>query len=725
MKESTGREVRAESCRRLLPLLLAGTAILLPSVSSAQTAGGVEEVVVTARKRVERLQDVPISITVLSDQDVERVNATKLSDIRNIVPNMNINGGTGDFLNTISVRGISSTVRNAGFSSSFGIYVDGVYMGRPTNFNVELSDIERLEVLRGPQGTLFGRNTTIGAINLTTRKPTGKFGGFVEAELGNYDARIVRGSIEAPLTADISAKLTLANSTRDGFYRNIVNDERLEDLDRTSGRLQIRGRFGATEVNLSVDAVKVHENLFLGKDQTGMVVAGFQTGALQAPKPRDVAFDDASFEHKESVGTSLTIDHELSGGLGLTSISAFRHTRDKIREDEDRSATYFFRDVGQLKEAEGLFTQEVRLASATGGAVDWVAGAYYLHDTVDGQRLFQFGPFISLTNNRFGEVANLETNSYSVFGNVTYRVTDRLTLTGGLRYTYETESVHFDQKGGPILPNITVDDRRSDTAISATGSINYKPIDTINTYFTYSRGFKPGGFNADAVSNPNLAFKPEYISSYEVGAKLIVPSSKLAANIALFAYDYTDMQRNQRVVTSNAPGGNAIVIVTNAAAASARGGEFEITYDPIENLRLNASYGYAAARFDSFISSAGVDLSGRSLTGAPKWNANVGANYRFAVAGIGQGFADVLYTYRAKRVLGVDETNGQTYGSYGLWNAQLGLTSSNDRWRATLFGTNIFNKLYVNSAGSNAVFGTPTISYGEPRTFGVRLRVNF
>ncbi len=765
---------------------LAVWALVAPAHAQSVKAddGALEEIVVTAQKRTEKLINVPISITAISaDQLVER----GANNVRNLafgVPNFtSYSSDDGD--PTFLVRGLSSSARSIGFEGGLGAYIDGVYTGRTGSVTQDLDDVERVEVLRGPQGTLFGKNTTIGAISISTRRPGNEFAGSMSAEYGNYEHYRVALGISGPLVKDrVAAKISGYGNSTDGYVKNIfpsgvpsLNGEKsygvrgeLRITPSESLDIALRGDYARSKRNTFEDeAVAVTQNAF-----------GLPNALIDpvVPAANTVNIDGRNSSVRKLYGASLSINYTLPSDHILTSISGCRKY-DGSLQNTDADNTRFEYLLLDYFDKNAQITQEFRIASPDSGRLKYVAGLYYFNQKSTSNRNTTAGrdarniliggfnfPAALFTDPAIRTDVRVETESYAAFANASYEIVDNLTLLAGLRYTNETKSLRVSQTApgffalpgilgpNPTYLNVTpTTDKQSDSDWSPIAGVSYKFSGTVTGYVKYSKGFKSGGWNAELLSpnraptlaNPSyfdvtqVRFNSESIASYEVGLKAELFDRRLRVSSAVFQLDYSDIQLSRFV------GGLAGYKTDNAGRARVRGFELELNARPVNGLDLSASVGYADAKYLRYLiipATADPDGSG-PLTGspevnqdgfaldAPKWTAAFGAQYAIPVSNrITLTFRND-FSYRSTR-LGTGslaERSVTTVPSFLTVDGRISL-ASDAGWDVALWGKNLTDNLYVieRRPNTNLAFlgvAQQTTSYGSPRSYGVRLSYKF
>lgn len=663
-----------------LPALAATPADLAEPAAEAQTNTTVQEVLVTARRRTESLQDVPLSISALSGAQLERSGVTTLEQVTKIQPSLQLISSNAR--NTaVTIRGLGSNtgLTNDGLENGVGIYVDEVYFARPGSAVVELLDVARVEVLRGPQGTLFGKNTTAGAVSLTTRDPTFEPEGQLEVTAGNYGYLQGKAVVSGALLGDtLAGRLALIGTQRNGLLYNTTLKTRQEDrrnfaargslLFTPSSDLTIRASYDFSEQDPNA-----HTLAFVRYGPTGRSAAS-QFPALAAAfnyKPAsENVYDrlvdvDAPLQARQILqGGSIKADWDL-GGVTLTSVSAARNWVWRPSNDRDYTALDI-RSKSQNPSEQSQWSQELRLASDGDQTLDWVIGLYAFDQKVETNGVESYGRHAArwLLGTSFNNTAipsNLldgltartivrsKTRSYAAFGQATWDITPELHLTGGLRYTKETKSGDFTQTvtGGlvttqPDLVNRIASVARNqkyyadftDSSPSGQISLAWDVTPDVLTYVTVSRGFKSGGINAagiptDAAGNPALVsarIRPEKTQNLEAGIKTQWLDRRLTLNLAAYQTDIEDYQAN---VVDSGPGAIRGYLA-NIDKVEVRGAEFDARFNPVSGLSTYASLAWTDAKYASFRNgppplefltgtTAAYDLSGQRLPGVSEW----------------------------------------------------------------------------------------------------------
>jgi iron complex outermembrane receptor protein len=595
----TTQLARPASARHILRLALASgaTAACLGGAQTAraQDAAGeqAEEIVVTAaRQRAENLQKVPLSISALGGSALEAARINTLQGIEYSVPNL-VFGETGSSGETfVGLRGIGDFSRNIGFDTRVGVYIDGVFAGQSLAVDQGLVDIAQVEVLRGPQGTLFGKNSSSGVISIVTQAPklsvtSGKFQGGV-GNLGSYNGSAI---VNLPLGGSAAARLSFVGQKQDGYVKNLTTGKDLLSNNHLLGRARVRIEPTADlTVDLSGDfRMQDNDILFLEPEPDA-----------NAPHRFEVAQDGPLNEQNRGWGLGATAEYSFASGHKLTSITGYRKARRRVGSDEDASPAYglhvrFFRDEFTH------FTQELRIASPDKKRFRYVVGGYFFRQHGAQDRTALFGPAFGAPPDTLAArgTAIVDTRALAGFLNANFDVTDRLTLSGGLRYTSEEKKVTMSQFGSPAgLGDFTnFRDKLNDDSVTASANIQYKVGDLVLLYGGYSRGHKSGGFNVDFVGDPSVVpFDSETVDSFEVGLKSDLFDNRLRLNIAAFHAKYKDFQ----VFQFQSVGTTTLLIASNAASVTTKGVELEARLRVTPRLEISYGLGYVDAEFSDF-----------------------------------------------------------------------------------------------------------------------------
>ncbi|MDZ4729949.1 MAG: TonB-dependent receptor [Xanthomonadales bacterium] len=719
----------------LLPVQVAW-AQTAASDNEAQAPGLIEEVVVTARHREESLQEVPLSISAINGDTIAQERIISLQGLEYSVPNL-VFGETGSSGETfIGIRGIGDFSRNIGFDTRVGVYMDGVFAGQSLSVDQGLVDIAQVEVLRGPQGTLFGKNSSSGVINIVSNRPViGQDGGTSSGELrlraGNLDTLGGTGIISIPLGDTVAARFAVMAQNQDGYIDNLFNGKNLMTNDYVLGRGSLRFRpSDALDINWTFD-VRSQDNdlVFLEPD------ASFENtvGNPQAAPAYVVDQDADLIDETDGWGTGLTVDYNLANDFVLTSITGYRSVDRKVGSDEDATrvftlnARYFADDFAH-------FTQELRLASPGDQRFRYVLGAYYFDQTADTDRKVALGPGFGGPSQGVDAAvqdSSVDTQSWALFINGNFDVTDRVSISGGLRWTDESKDAAIHQM---VFPGfglaLLVDEAftRDENYLTATASVNFQINEQMNSYFTYANGYKSGGWNVDLVaSTDDLPYEEETVDSYEVGLKSDLLDGKLRLNLSAFYATYDDYQVFQ--FRFDPFSGTTALLVSNAAQVTTMGFEAEGTAIFGDAFSLDFGVGYTNASFDDFpggavdgTTGAPVNVAGNVLPRAPEWTLALTGRYQFQLGSTANSLM-LNYTYRDSQYFNPDNLANSYQPAYGLWNAAWDI-DFNEHWGLALYGRNLGDSEYRSMRGISFL-GIPFSLYAQTRTYGVEAIFRF
>ena len=716
----------------LLALAVAGTLGTAAAQQTAAPAPKVDDanvldtVVVTAQKRSQSLQEVPISMTVISGEQLEKSRVRTLMDLQQSVPNFEASALLG--IPTITVRGVGGGGRNIGFDTRVGVYVDGIYVGQAQAISQPLFDIEQVEVLRGPQGHLFGRNTVAGAVSITTRAPTKDFEGSLRAVAGNLGAFEGYATFAGPISSTVLGKFSVASETRDGYSTNLFNGQKLDDLKRLTTRGQLNFLVSdKLKISLFGDYSDTKQNSILGEATTSFGDRPLPGGPLPS---RKVNFNTTPYINAKLFGLNLTINYTLPDGGALTAISGYRDTHHDFANDTD----YNPQDIFRIKYTDDFkqTSQEVRISSPNSGRARYVAGIYYLKEDAETLRTAFAGADagllrlpVGLQGNNFGTV---KTKTSAFFGALDYDLVDALTLNLGARYTNEKKDFVYNLNGAAALGIATLAnyrDNRSENKATPMVGITFAASTDTNLYAKYSTGFKSGGWNADFVRqtqiNDGLAFNTETVKSYEAGVKGKLLGGRMQYDFAAFTSDFDNYQTFFFVPLQD---GTAILQLKNAAKVKTEGVEGSVRVRVTQNLKLGANLGVLKTKYKSFPNGGGigVDLSGQDVPDTPKLTASVNLDLSIPAPGLGGQFdlfAD--YSHRDSTFQG---TGLAPLSARDLANMRLSYSPTNGKWTVSVWGRNLTDQDYLIATGRDFL-GNNFVTRGLPRMYGVEAKYNF
>lgn len=759
---------------RLLGLSVAPGALIAAMPALAQTAPasaaetaeapqGIPDIIVTAQRREENLQKAAIAVSAVAGDTLIKNSISQATDLTRLVPSLQI--APASSLTQIYLRGVGTFGSNAFAEQGVAFNLDGVYLSRPAAPAGLFYDLERIEVLKGPQGTLYGRNATGGALNVITAKPKlGVLGGNLNAEYGNYNAIKGSGAINVPIGEHVAFRLAGQYAKHDGYFSDGYDDE-----DTQAVRGQLRGETGTgLDATLSIDYAHVGGKgsggtimpLLDGKDRLGpsdpRVIAEYLTRSPTAPVPQVIARGDG-YQDNRFFGAAMTVNADL-GFAKLTVIPAYR----KTDLDFVSYASSFLIDVTEKSDQMSL---ETRLSN-TSGPLNWVVGGYYFTEHIVADQFFDQASNGTRIKSRLG------TDSHAFFGQGTWSLTDTFRVTGGVRYTSETKMqtteahtlpfVGFVPGLFPLVPIILdipsfpkTDVTFSKVTWKAGVEFDLGPRSLV--YASVSTGFKSGAlFSAERVNYS----RPETLRAYTIGSKNRFFDNKLQFNVEAFYWDYKDQQITHlgAVQVATTPGGpifGPVFATENAGAATIYGAEAELQFQPTRNDLFTANVQYLHARYDSlqyqFYSTGGaapvvgcataltnqtgaspqariynVNCSGKPVVNAPTWSINAGYQHTFSLGNSGRVIAGADTRIESSRFLSIDYLALGRQGSYMMSNARLTYETANGRYSLTGFINNLENELvYSNSLQSPAKAGTIYNQLRPPRTYGVRASVKF
>lgn len=799
---------KSRLCHSSLSTLALAVAVTSATASSIAQEERItlEEVLVTAQRREQSLQDVSISLSAFDGATLDKRQIEEMQDLQFSVPNLLADSAR------LTIRGVGNNAISSTAEGGLGFHINGVYVNQPLTRNSEYFDLERIEVLRGPQGTLYGRNTTAGVINVITAKPTDEFEASLTGSLGNYNAKRAKGMINIPISDNIRQRFAGFYHERDGFNTNIFsgNDTDGRDIyelrsstafdfgENTSASLVINyqredsNRAGETKGTCTKDAVTGCSALSAGFETPDVSASIFQVlnsaflgGALMptgdyfanANNPADfrrVNLDQEPTFETEQLGVSFELNHELEN-YTLTSLTGYYDTEVDRFQDFDRFATDVrlnfpvtykanARDVvttdliqsgrRDITEAE-QFSQEFRIASQYEGNFNFLLGAFYYEEEARVQVLITH-PSLAFAQQAFGltedfEAFNIEsdpikTESYAVFGEGYFDLSEKMRLTLGLRYTSDDKSIRTRQQFFILVNPDFVEAEDSWEELTGKATLEYFSSDDSMVFATIARGYKAGGLNPGGPAGGEV-FEPEYINQLEIGTKNTFLDGRLQANFGAFFYDYEDLQVGQVSETS------AVTVNGNSTVKGAEG-EFRFAITSGFEVDLNVSY--LDLELDDFQSAdegdplgiapgtvialdengnprftgAGLpikNLDGNALRNAPEFSFNVGAQYTTTIADGYQLTGRVDHFWQDEYFANEFNKPSDAIQAWEQTNAQLVLASPSASWYLKAFARNIFDNDDVIRRGQDGplVGRFRSVNVLEPRTYGLELQVNF
>jgi iron complex outermembrane receptor protein len=715
-------------------------ALLAAAASHAQqqptASGGLEEVIVTAQKQEENIQTVPFSVTAVTGQSLERFQYKDLKDLNGTIPNVEFTQITNVSLNLApSIRGIGITNNPDPYTGTeVAIVIDGVVQGTRLLGLSDQFDVERIEVLRGPQGTLFGANTLGGVVNVVTKAPTGEFGAYGTITVGNYNQFNIAAAVDFPLKDDVLAgKISVSHRERDGFFTNKQDGSDLMWVDSTKARgylLFTPNDDVSATLTVGADRIRNGADVAANISAPGEVFwyEGIDTGVHWGLYTDSPHINDADLELY-----SLNVDWDSPFGQ-VTSITNYT-TFDAFNiQDVDETPAFLLNAGRDL--ASYQWSEELRSAFEPTDSLSAIVGLFYMklhHDINTITLLDGIAPGVFTEQH-----VKSDEETMAAFGQVYWDMTDKWRLGLGLRMTridieLRSDNVtHFLEGMHPyhyaenlanstVVGGFTATGKESWTEPGGKISIDYQVNPDVMLYAYYARGFKSGGFNGRITDPLDIGpYDPEYIDSYEVGMRSDWFDRRLRANFAVFYSKWDDMQVPQSVFRGDPPQASSTIL--NAASATSKGAELELEAAPTDALNLRATVGYLDATYDDF-EDAGVDFSGRPTPYAPEWTGSLTASYEFQ-AGAGSLTPSVQWTYTHDRWSAFTQFPAEHLDSYSVVNANLNFKPTDGNWSVALWATNLLDEEYVISS-----LTVPPLfsfaSFGAPRQYGVDIKFDF
>jgi iron complex outermembrane recepter protein len=693
-----------------LSWLLALPGLTLIPLEAGAREGVIEEIVVQAQRRTERLVDVPIAVTAIGGADLRESGVTNTSLLGQVVPGLRLDLSGGYFQPT--VRGVGSATAGVGISSNVATYVDGVYRPSPFTTNFEFADIQSIQVLKGPQGTLFGRNATGGAILVVTEDPGFETSINGTVGYGRYDERRASIGASTALSDTVAVGLSGVYAASDGYVQNVASGADEGDFERylIRGKLLFKPREDMSFLLTGERYKAEDQNLIAYTAYEGRTFARVVPDLPVPDRRGKLATDiDRRFEVSRNA-VSLRGIFDFSN-LTVTSITAYSD-EEVPHQNIDFDATALPGLSVNIPSEQKTFTQEVTLVTDNGGNLDWVVGLYFFRDrNVQPSYDVSVGGEPSFNLFRVGDT----TEAYAAFVDGTYALTDKLFLSLGARYSREEQTGFFQV----FPPSDKVSAEETFDGFTPRAVIRYELDPGSNVYLSYNRGFKAGGF---APTTFDLTpFKNEQIDAYELGYK--TARSLFSFESSLFFYDYTNLQ------VANYTSG--VGVITNAAESEVYGADAQFSVSPTDGLAIRLGIAYTNSEYTDFPNSTfypgtglpddpvrvdELDVSGNPLVRAPKWSGNLSASYDYPV---GAGNVRFYSNFYRTSSFNFDPAGQFEQEAYNLLNGRITYTAPGDQFSIALYGNNLTNENYLTQVlpFSGAILQT----YGTPATYGVEL----
>jgi iron complex outermembrane receptor protein len=727
-----------------------------PSQQSASAQQPLEEIVVTARKREQRIQEVSMSITAFSGEQLEEFRISTAQNLSWYTPGLFATGSRGDSDPLYTIRGIGLNDAFSNNNPTVGVYINEVNQPFTPMMSFQLFDIDRVEVLKGPQGTLYGRNVTGGAVNVFSRRPGEKLNGYARGDYGNYDHFEFEGAVGGPMSDTAGGRLAIYTVQRgEGWLDNAFNDQEIGELDQTAVRGTLE--FNPTE---SLELLLIGNYARDKSDSAGREHVGFLDGPFSPnlcqpairgerdetqcvsflgysdPYPDRYTIENSSLFGQnadgENYGFSLAINWDI-GDMTLSSVTGYSDYERIYNEDSDGTPIIMI-DTRSTNEIDVL-SQELRLAATTAGGLDWVVGAYFTDDEMffDFQQALDEHVFLTRVSQNFTQA----TTAWAVFGYASLPVTDTISLLGGLRYTDEEKDFDYfgfdhDPFGTSNLPAFGVipvsefHDSISNNDWTGEVGVEFQVANGTLLYVNTAKGFKSGGYKgAISFTLAELEpFDPETLYAYEAGIKSTLADGTLRINAAGYFYDWKDFQAFVTEIRAGVP----VLVLSNAGDAEVLGFEIDALWEPVDGLQLSAAANLMDTEITKYNAIPGTgDNAGNKLANAPDLMFNARGRYDFAVGQSGWGAyigTDVIYRDKVYFSLGNNGQNSQD--NFWLLNGRVGLNSPDGHWDLSLWGENLSDKFYITQSYDNTGGIFPSQNFiGLPRTYGVSAKYSF
>jgi iron complex outermembrane receptor protein len=763
---------RASSILTIAALGAASSATAQTAPTPAETSN-LETIIVTAQKREENVQTAPLAISAVSGATIEKDRVTSINDLAQTMTGISFTANSPQ-ANEINIRGVVNTrLTGPTADQSVSTFVDDVYVGRSGILNTAFYDVARIEVVRGPQGVLLGKNVAGGAVNVISNKPTQNNSGAATLSIGNYDLRQFTGYVNGRVADGLSARVSFQAIKHSGYARDLLHNVDLENLNSIQGRFQLayepegsgfKGLFiadysqtsddGVNRVGVRSATVATGATIWSGVRSLISARLGRTLGPRESypvwpqyagdatPSPQSATRDNYSF--------ILKMSHEVADSITLSSITGYRANEAYTLYDQTGlgpnngfnftpaelasvGSSLLFGNPVNFRETGKYFTQELRLQSKDDSRLGWIVGAFYLKSNVTQRNRF-WGESLALPT-LSGEshwIDSGENEDYAVFGQLSYKLTDTLKIEAGVRYTHDSKSgnqqgiiVATGDRYNPTEPTpltpLTVNFNTpygkswSDTTPQVT--LSWTPNSSMMAYATYSQGFKGGGFlnNASSGVSASIAYDPESVINYEVGYKTELFDRTVRWNSALFLMKYKNLQVQQTLASC------LCNIISNAASATIKGIESDLQIAPTRSFRAWLSGTYLDATYDDF-TFAGVNNSGNKLQRTPQFQFAVGAE-----ASVGSGDWEdaftlrLAYRYQGKMPWAPENLNWED--PYGTLDGRITFKLPERNWSVSAFAKNLTNELYRTNI--IVFFRDEMSSYAPPRTYGLEVSAKF
>jgi iron complex outermembrane recepter protein len=720
----------------LLAAWLVGINCAWSSDDSAASASELQEVVVTAQRSASGLQTTPMAVAAISGPALKALNITDLGSLALAVPGVSFGDELGEA--HIAIRGIGSDAVNPGADPRVAYYQDGIYIGRPTAQLGGMFDLERVEVLKGPQGTLYGRNATGGAISVISRAPTEQASGYADLSYGNYNTIELDGAIGGPIAENLAGRIAMRTKFHDGYGTNITTGSDIDNQSEGSVRASLRWDPSTSLSSLTIAEYHKENDRsgglhFFGSDNAAIPIAGIALGGVVPSDTRDIASAKDPLTKVQTYGITeiLTVTFDWAT---LKSYTSFRHSDATFGTNATGASLPLI--YGTAIENAHQVSEELQL-SGDHGHLHWLGGALFFYENVDDSIGFPFdlrlfgGP--NLIQQGYLVAGQQTDKSAAPYIRLTYDITDKASLILGARYSFEKKAIHqtseFDltrpySPSNPILPSpgFPNSESRNYHQTTPTATLDYKLTPDVFLFATYAEGFKSGGFNPGILQPP---YQPEKIKEYEFGVKSKELNGRMKVNVDVFYYDYSNLQ------VTIIRGTNADI--ENAATAALYGTDIDLEVLPVARLKIDGSFEFLHSQYRNYSSAnpafpgdPPISLSGRQLTQAPKYSGRLGAEYSWSL-GTGDLSLRGDFAYQSRTYFTPFNELALSQGGHSLTNASLNYTSAGGGWHTGLYVQNLSDsKVIAQDYVASELFGGPVVGVlAPPRTYGVRFGVAF
>ncbi|WP_446654550.1 TonB-dependent receptor [Blastomonas sp.] len=698
------------------------------TATAEDDAQALGEIVVTATRRGTALQTTPLAVTALSGDDLARSGVTSASDLVRVAPTVQI--ARINSIPQIYIRGIGLQNSTIGSEPGVAVHINGVYLARPAMIEAGLYDLERVEVLRGPQGTLYGRNATGGAVNLITARPTDTLDASAQVEIGNYDRIRMDGMVSGPVSESVGVRVAGYLERRDGFTQNLTTGKPVGQPRSFGGRVTVE----LAPDDSIFSSVLVADFQQTTRDGNANYIRAFYPtipgvyvpvpGGRYSTNPRRVFYDLDPTGTSEHAG--LSMENALAfDGLTVKSLTSYRYMRRKYASDIDATDVPNLNNPLQFDRSES-FSQEIQLLSENSGNFEWLLGGFYFHekarDAFDFDIRTTFGaPFVvpftlNIRNSQKSE-------SFAAFGQASYTFLPGLKATVGLRYSHDRKTIDEFLQIPQFFSVQNASLKDSWSALTPKFGLEYESGDTF-IYASATRGFKAGGFNAGNPAQQE-SYQPEYVWTYEAGLKRDWFDNRVRTNLAVFRSDYSNLQVTQFL--------NNTSQLRNAGSARIDGLELEVTVKPSSQLQLQGAFTYLDTGYNRStpvftlldpVNLELVNMTGRPLPFAPKYAFTLGLNYTVPVPALdGDIVFAANHAWRSKTFLDSVTRETEAQKGYGITDLRLAWQRSDGRFEVAIFGRNVFDTtFFISALRGSASVGGAVANVGAPATYGVQAR---